>query len=235
MTCLTIRRGTMDDAARTAELIAAAFAPLQVAEWLVPDPAERVRVLAAQFAILVEDAVNHGEVLLGGYGGAEATGFSAAAVGYRLAGPLPPLDDYDARLAQACGPHRDRFTILDRAFDDHHPDTYPHYYLSYLATLPEQQERGLGTALLDHIRCHADQAQLPAYLVASNERTRDMYERHGFQCLGDPFHLPDGPPMWTMLREPHTVSEVTGTEEAGSGSLNAPPPRAAAEQSGGRQ
>jgi GNAT superfamily N-acetyltransferase len=236
MTHTEIHRGTGEDATEVAFIVATAFASLEVAEWLVPDPTERVRVLRAQTTILVEDAFKQDEVLLGSHGPADSTGFSATAVWYyQPTGPLPPPHDYEERLAQACGKHTDRFRILDQAFADCHPATYPHHYLAYLATLPDHQGRGLGSALLRHTHRQLDGEQIPAFLVASNARTRDVYERHGYECLGDPFYLPDGPPMWPMWREPHSLPAVTVTDEAMSSDLHNSSPRAVAEQPGGTQ
>jgi len=49
-------------------------------------------------------------------------------------------------------------------------------------------------------RC--DREGTPAYLEASSERNRALYERHGFE-LRDTFHLPmGGPPIRKMWRDP---------------------------------
>lgn len=206
MTHIEICRGTASHTAAVARLIATAFAPLDIAKWLVPNRADRVRVLAAQFAILIEDALHQGAVLLGSHGPA-AMGFHAVAVGYQPARPLPPPADYDARLAEACGENLERFERLDDAFDQRHPHSYPHHYLSYLATAREHQGHGLGTALLRHILHQVDHAVVPAYLVASNERTREFYTHFGYQQSGGPLRLPGGPVMWPMRREPQTLTE----------------------------
>jgi hypothetical protein len=48
-------------------------------------------------------------------------------------------------------------------------------------------------------RC--DDEGMPAYLEATTERNRALYERHGFVALG-PLELPGGPTMQAMWREP---------------------------------
>ena len=50
--------------------------------------------------------------------------------------------------------------------------------------------------------CELDERGEPAYLEASGERSRDLYLRHGYQPRGAPYHLPGGPAMWPMWREP---------------------------------
>lgn len=219
MTHLEIRHLTAEDAdtgvAQVATTIAKAFTPLEVAEWLVPNPRERERILAEQFTMFVEDALKQGEVLLGSHGPAGSAGVHAAAVWYReMDGPHALPDDYDARLADICGEHLDRFKILDEAFALHHQASYPHHCLTHLATLPEHQGHGLGTELLRYTHRQLDNiAEVPAFLIASNDRTRDLYTQHGYESLGRPLQLPDGPRMWPMLREPQPPTEAASTEQ----------------------
>jgi GNAT superfamily N-acetyltransferase len=208
-----IRRATVADTAETAELIAAAFHELDVSAWLVPDPAERLRVLAADFRIFVDHALDHGEIHLIDDTTTPTTGHPlAAAVWFpQTTGPTPPPKDYDTRLAAACGPATTRFQVLDQHFDDTHPESFPHHYLAYLATRPDRQSRGVGTTLLQHQHRNLDRDGIPAFLHASCARTRDFYQRHGYEPLGEPFHLPDGPPMWPQWREPHPPETAATT------------------------
>jgi hypothetical protein len=45
----------------------------------------------------------------------------------------------------------------------------------------------------------ADRDGLPAYLEASAPRNRALYERHGFEVVGE-IQAGDSPPLWPMLR-----------------------------------
>lgn len=172
-----------------AELIATAFAGLEAVPYLVPEPAERVGVLTANFRIFVEYAMEHGEVDVIDEG-------PAAAVWIARTAELPEPPDYDERLAEATGECVDRFRVLDALFDKHHPHE-PHHHLAFLAVHPEHQGRGMGTALLDHH--HATLGGVAAYLEASSTRSRDLYLRHGYQ-LRTPFALPNGALFWPMWR-----------------------------------
>lgn len=200
MTHPDIRLATAKDATPTAELIADAFFTLDATAWLIPDPHERARVLPADFEIYVDHALTHGEIHLID----DDTGeLAAAAVWFpQPTGPTPEPDNYNEQLVAACGTHTDRFRTLDQLFDDNHPRTYPHHHLAYLATRPDRQDRGLGSALLRHHHRQLDHYGTPAFLQASSQQARNLYERHRYECLGDPFHLPDGPPFWPMWREP---------------------------------
>jgi hypothetical protein len=65
------------------------------------------------------------------------------------------------------------------------------------------RRQGTGTALLRACHHHLDyDLGAAAYLEASSLRARRLYLRHGYTGHGPPIHLPGGPPMWPMWREP---------------------------------
>ena len=66
-----------------------------------------------------------------------------------------------------------------------------------LATRPEWQSGGLGSALLGSVPDRCDRDGMPAYLEACSERNL----QHGFEVSGI-VTLPVGPPLWCMWREP---------------------------------
>jgi GNAT superfamily N-acetyltransferase len=67
---------------------------------------------------------------------------------------------------------------------------------------PDRQGQGTGHALLRAYHEILDRdAGAPAYLEASDLRTRQIYLRHGYADHGPPIHLPDGPLMYPMWRE----------------------------------
>lgn len=192
----TVLRASPAQAEPIAALIALAFMDLPPTIWLVADPAERRHRLEANFLIFVEHAFTHGHVEVIGDHQAAAVWFHQDS-GTEI--PLPP--SYEDRLAASAGPHLDRFRALDEAFAAHHPHE-PHHHLAFLAVQPDRQCRGIGSALLDAHHRRLDEAGIPAYLEASTTRSRDLYLRHGYRLLGEPFYLPDGPPFWPMWRDP---------------------------------
>lgn len=163
-------------------VLAAAFADDPLARWLLPAD------LAAEivFGPLVEASAAAGEL-------AVAPDRTAAAVWLpRATGPVgerQPIPDAFAHLRT--------FMELTEA---RHPTGTAHLYLVLLGVLPEAQGRGLGGALLRERLDRADAEGLPAYLEATSQRSRALYERHGFRDTGDPIHLPDGPTLWPMWR-----------------------------------
>jgi GNAT superfamily N-acetyltransferase len=75
----------------------------------------------------------------------------------------------------------------------------PHYYIPYVGVTAAVQGRGLGTRLLRPTleRCHTE--GLPAYLEATSERNRALYERLGFRVQKE-LRLGSSPPLWLMRR-----------------------------------
>jgi GNAT superfamily N-acetyltransferase len=196
MTAPQIVRAAPGQAESVAALIALAFMDLPPTIWLVADEVERRLRLEANFLIFVEHAFTHGHVEL-------SEDHTAAAVWFHQDGDreIPPPPSYEDRLAASAGPHLDRFRALDEAFAEHHPHE-PHHHLAFLAVQPDRQSRGVGSALLDAHHRRLDEAGVPAYLEASTTRSRDLYLRHGYRLMGEPFYLPDGPPFWPMWRKP---------------------------------
>jgi len=61
----------------------------------------------------------------------------------------------------------------------------PHWYLAVLGVDPHARGQGLGGALLAETLERVDQDHLPAYLESSNPRNVPLYERHGFEVIGE--------------------------------------------------
>jgi GNAT superfamily N-acetyltransferase len=197
MSAARIRPAGSTDAATVAHVVATAFHPLDVCQWLTPDPQERASILPHYFRIITEHAFAHGTV---------EVSTDLAAVAVWLCVPFPDLVDYQDKLATACGAWTPRFRALDEAMHRAHPtDRGPHDYLALLAVMPERQGRGLGTALLQHHHTALDQQHRPAYLEASNSHSRKLYERHGYTDCATPLDLPyEGERMYPMWRPGQT-------------------------------
>ncbi|HUY46492.1 MAG TPA: GNAT family N-acetyltransferase [Streptosporangiaceae bacterium] len=180
------------------QVIADAFFDLPPSRWLIPDEAARRRIFPRYFRIFVNHALANGVVHT-------TPDRTAAALWLPVTqnGPIPPVN-YSTRLAAATGEWLDRFTAFDAALDLHHPAGIAHYHLAMLAVRPDRQGQRIGSALLHaYYHHHLDHAAgVPAYLEAASPRTRDLYLRHGYTDLGAPIHLPGGPAMYPMLREP---------------------------------
>ncbi|WKU05495.1 N-acetyltransferase [Micromonospora sp. HUAS LYJ1] len=195
---VTVRRATSSDAGPLIAVLAEAFHDGPVAEWLIPDPTDRRVVLYRYFRNAFHHGLAHGHI-------DTTTDLSAVAIWYPRLDPPPQghTRERQEALEHATGPYAPKFTLMEAMFDAFHPDE-PHHYLAYLAVDPEQQNRGIGAALLHEHHRHLDQVGLPAYLEATNTRNRQLYRRLGYTA-GPPLILPtDGLPIWRMWRGQHT-------------------------------
>jgi ribosomal protein S18 acetylase RimI-like enzyme len=98
-----------------------------------------------------------------------------------------------------------KYEAMSRLIEERTP-SFPHWDLDMLGVRPEAQGRGLGA---EHVNARLrvlDGLDVPVYLTSSNVRNVPFYERLGFRVV-DSFHLPDGPVVTCMLRNPLKVRE----------------------------
>jgi GNAT superfamily N-acetyltransferase len=177
-------------------VLAEAFGELPPSRWLIADPAARQQVFPGYFRLCLEHAMASGVVHTTPDRGAAALWIPA---GQDAAGPPA---GYAARLAAATAPWTGRFLAFDAALDRRNPAGAPYHHLAILGVRPGLQGRGAGTALLRAYHQVLDHQGARAYLEAASLRTRRIYLRHGYTDHGRPIHLPNGPLMYPMWREP---------------------------------
>ncbi|EST38671.1 hypothetical protein N566_06175 [Streptomycetaceae bacterium MP113-05] len=182
-----------------AALLHEVFRDDPVSRWVFPDAAHREDAHPRLFGAFLDHGLEHGTVHVT----ADGTG-TGAAVWFAVAGgELRGGDDLGARLEKV-DPGNDRLPALGELTEAVHPVDRDHAYLQAIAVAADRQGTGVGTALLAPVLQQCDRDGLPAYLEASNSDSRRLYERHGFAVLDPVVHLPDGPPMYPMWREPST-------------------------------
>jgi GNAT superfamily N-acetyltransferase len=80
----------------------------------------------------------------------------------------------------------------------------PHWYLPWMGLRPDEQGKGVGSALLASGLARVDADGLPAYLEATNWRNAAFYARHGFEVMGV-VEAPDYPEIVAMWRPARKV------------------------------
>jgi GNAT superfamily N-acetyltransferase len=192
-----IVRAGQADIGVLSQVIADAFFSLTVCRWLIPDGTARRAAFPGYFGLYVEHAIADGLV--------ETTpDRAAAALWIPGEGPGEPPDGYTGRLAGITGSYLSNFLAFDEQLDRHHPAGTFHHHLAILAVRPDRQGQGIGTALLDARHAVLEDEGIPAYLEASDERTRRLYLDHGYADQGGPIEFADGVRMYPMWREPRT-------------------------------
>ncbi len=177
-------------------VLARAFHDDPVMAWCVPDPIERRARTPLLFAAYAEVFLDHGHSYrAGGTAGAALWAPPGA-------DPIPDhhRDWFEERMDLVLGEDADRAGEVDALLEEHYPEE-PCYFLQLVGVVPEHQGRGLGGRLLTTVLEQCDATGTPAYLEATSPDNRRLYERHGFETLGQ-VTVPRGPTLWPMWREP---------------------------------
>jgi GNAT superfamily N-acetyltransferase len=191
---LRVEAARHDDAPRLAHTLARAFEDDPVFRWFSPDDGRRRAMLPGFFAVFAEAFLRHGEVYKGDAGAGAAL----------WAGPgVHPIGadaSYGERLAAIAGADANRLFEVVEQLEAQTPSE-PHHHLQFLGVVPERQGTGLGGALMAPVLERCDREGAAAYLEATSDRNRALYERHGFRAHGA-IRIPGGPALHRMWRDP---------------------------------
>ncbi|RLU82266.1 GNAT family N-acetyltransferase [Streptomyces griseocarneus] len=189
-----VRRAVPEERDAIGRLIGESFQADPVSSWVFPDEERRRVVQPRFFGAYLDAALRDGWVDV-------TDDLSAAALWL----PVPSADDEDlGERLSAADPGNERTRIVGELTGRVHPADRAHYYLPVIVAAPGRQGQGRGRALLAPVMDRCDREGTPAYLEASSERSKALYERLGFTLLGDVIRLPEGPRMWPMWREPRS-------------------------------
>jgi ribosomal protein S18 acetylase RimI-like enzyme len=197
-----VRRARADDVEAMAAQLARTFFDDPVTSHIFRNPARREAGLRAYFRTQMRDDYLP-------FGGCYTTdGYAGSAIWAPAGKPLltglggilamlPVLPYVAANLGTTLR--------LLNLVETKHPRE-PHWYLASLGTAVERQGMGVGSALMRPVLEHCDAEGIPCYLESSKERNVPFYRRHGFEVVEEVPLPGDGPPVWTMWREPRPPS-----------------------------
>ncbi|MZD07285.1 GNAT family N-acetyltransferase [Streptomyces sp. SID5785] len=193
-----IRRAEASDRDHVVGLLDASFRDDPVSSWVFPGEEHRRARHAGLMGVFTDVTYEEGFIDLAEDGTAVALWLDVPA------GPPPAEDGTDEAVLvrEAVDPDNERVEQIARWTAEIHPAGRAHVYLWMIGVAPDRQGEGLGTALMAPVLERCDREGLPAYLEASNARSRALYERLGFVFTGTALDLPGGPSMWPMWREP---------------------------------
>lgn len=185
-----------------AGLLDEAFRDDPVSSWVFPDPEHRAAVHGKFLGVFVDVALAEGRIDLAADGSAAALWLRIPAGGPED-GPegAAQEDPVPAKMRAVADPDNERCELVGRLTGAVHPTAEEHEYLLMIAVAPGRQGEGLGTELMRPVLERCDREGVPAYLEASSERSKGLYERLGWEFTGAAVRLPDGPLMWPMWRK----------------------------------
>lgn len=189
-----VRSARQEEAGRLAATLTLAFCSDPVARWVMVDADQFLRVMT---------------VLVGPFGGRAALDHgSAHVVGDFLGAAVwvpPGVHVDDEGIGDVFGRYVDqpRLGEIYATFEkmsEYHPRE-PHWYLPLIGVDPAYQRRGLGSALLKHALRVCDQERSLAYLESTSPASLSLYQRHGFEVIGE-ITVGNSPPLFPMVRRP---------------------------------
>jgi GNAT superfamily N-acetyltransferase len=196
---VAVRKASRYDTLVLSRVLADAFYDDPAGRWFFPRAHTRRRQLERFFSLVMLErtALEHDEVWT-------TDGVAGAAI-WMPPGSMQTTALDEARLMPALlrAGGRDIVRALRGmgAMEAVHP-TEPHWYLPQIGVATAWQGRGIGSALLRPVLDRCDDEGMPAYLEATSEQNRALYERNGFEAF-DVLSLPSGGPVLTLMwREP---------------------------------
>lgn len=193
MTATTINAAIAADESGLISVITLAFSSDPMARWSQPDPQKYL----ANFPPIVR--------AFGGNAFSSGTAYYAdryAGAALWLPPGVGPDEESLGRLIAESAPEeiRDDLQEIFEQMEKFHPSE-PHWYLPMIGVDPSKQGAGVGSTLMKHTVAACDRDRIIAYLESSNPRNISLYERHGFEVIGE-IQAGSSPILRPMLRKP---------------------------------
>jgi ribosomal protein S18 acetylase RimI-like enzyme len=206
MTAAAMAKGASRSEEQAIAVLTRAFAADPAARWAYPDPRQYNTHFPTFVRVFAGKAFDHGT----------DHGIDGLAAALWLPPEVHPDEDAIASVVQAsvAEPQQEAMFAFMEEMGRYHPSE-PHWYLPLIGVDPAHQGRGLGSILLRHALRVCDRGERKsAYLEATSDASRRLYEREGFAAIGT-IQIGSSPPVYPMVREARTAALwfVPGTME----------------------
>jgi GNAT superfamily N-acetyltransferase len=192
-----VRKAVPEDLPQISSALSRAFLDDPLFVWALPDADRRQRFTLEFFALYAKAFLRHDETYT-------TAGDVVAAALWAPPGGVPvsggDAEELGRRIEELAGPDGPRFFGLTKLFDEHHPPGF-YWYLQFMGVAPGWQGQGIGSALMAPVLARCDREGVRAYLDATSQRNKRLYQRHGFQAEAA-FAPAGGPALWPMWRQP---------------------------------
>lgn len=189
---MTIKIAQASDEASAIDALTLAFSTDPMVRWSLPDPAKYLATFPSIAKAFGGSAFQKGTAYI-------ADGFAGAALW------LPPgvgsdeeslMRLFDENVGDDV---KNDLPGIFEQMEKFHP-TERHWYLPMIGVDPAYQGAGVGTALMTEALKAVDRDGLIAYLESSNPKNISLYERHGFEVIGE-IQSGSSPVLRPMLRK----------------------------------
>jgi len=181
------------EAARGAavDALTLAFAADPVMRWLYPEPSAYLQSFPRFAAAFAAASFGAGTTWVSDEGGGAAC--------WQPRDVPPDAEAIESALFSTLdeAKHETAGVMLEE-MERWHP-TEPHWYLAIIGVEGAKQGRGLGAQLMAPALARCDEEGLIAYLESSNPANISLYQRHGFEVIGE-IRAGDAPVVTPMLR-----------------------------------
>jgi len=189
---VTIKIARAADEAAAIGVMTLAFGSDPMARWSLAGPATYLNVFPLLAKAFGGGAFNSGTAYM-------ANNFAGTALW------LPPgvgSDDESLKKLfeeNTTNDIKDDMAVIFEQMEKFHP-TEPHWYLPMIGVDPAHQGSGVGSALMEESLKAVDRDKAIAYLESSNPRNIPLYERYGFEVIGE-IQSGNSPVLRPMLRK----------------------------------
>jgi GNAT superfamily N-acetyltransferase len=194
----SVRNANTADVPALTQMLVRAYMDDPVATWICRSSQVRERVLGTIYAARLRETLAHEAV----WTNAARSSVAVWAPPGRDIGMRPSVALLRCFLSPSLAARVPVLAVGFNRMRRAHPRAPAHWYLSLLATDPDERGRGLGAAMLQPVLERCDTDGVGIYLESSKQRNLDFYARFGFYTRGE-LQLPSGPTLWPMWREPH--------------------------------
>lgn len=179
------------DRERAIAALVAAFVADPFIRWMFPDAKQYFEFFPQVLQHFAGGAFEHGSAY-------RSQDFAATAL-WLPPGVGPDEEGLGAVMQEgvSAGLQGEVFAVLEQVGASHPP--VEHWYLPAIGVEPRLQGKGYGSALLRRSLEVCDRAGVAAYLEATNPVNIPLYERFGFEVVGE-IQAGSSPAIATMLR-----------------------------------
>lgn len=189
---MIIERASAQHQAAAISILTLAFSVDPMARWSLPDPARYLAIFSSIAMAFGGSAFEKETAYI-------TDSFTGAALW------LPPGTKSDEETLTRLfnentdGKIKEDMQTIFEEMERFHP-TEPHWYLPMIGVDPTHQGEGIGSALMAEALKAVDRDGTIAYLESSNPRNISLYQRHGFEIIGE-IQSGSSPVLRPMLRK----------------------------------